>query len=231
MNDQPTQTNEIFEAIRSGEVKMHSRLYFILRDVLGIVAIVIVLLMAVYLASFIIFVLQGSGAWFVPVFGLAGWFALFMALPWMLILLSAIFVIILAVLVKRYQFAYRWPLLYSFLGIIFLIAATCFLFVQSSFSGEFFSSPIAQEVPFLGLYYPGFGKIESGDIHRGTIVLTGANGFVLRDNIGNLLNVHIVSSTNMMPGLAFRTGDQVVVFGDTSATGTIYAFGVEKVMN
>jgi uncharacterized membrane protein len=221
--------NKIFDAIKSGEVKMRPRWYFLLRNTLGVVAIVIILLIVVYLASFIIFVLHQDGAWFVPVFGLSGWFALFSALPWMLILLSALFVVMLAFLAKRYQFGYQWPTLYSVLGAIFLIAAVSVLFIQTSFYDEFFSSSIAQDVPFLGMYYPGFGTLEPNDVHRGIIILTDVKGFVLQDNAGNISNVFVGPSTTVPFGSVFQTGDSAVVFGDRSSTGTIYAVGVEKV--
>ena len=230
-NIQENMQDKIFDAIKSGELKMRPRRYFIMRDVLGVVAIIIILLMAVYLASFIIFVLHQDGAWFVPVFGLSGWFALFNALPWLLILLSAIFVIFLAMLVKRYQFLYQWPMLYSLLGVIFLIAAVCFLFIQSSFYNQFFSSGVMEDVPFLGSYYPGFGTLGPNDVHRGVIssgTLTAASGFILEDNGGGTSTIIIASSTIIPLGPAFEAGDTIVVFGDRSPTGTIYAAGVER---
>jgi hypothetical protein len=220
--------DKIFDAIKSGDLKMRPRWYFILRDVLGVIAIVIVLLVVVYLASFIIFVLHQSGAWFVPVFGLSGWFALFSALPWLLVLLSAIFVIVLAILVKRYQFSYQWPMLYSFLGVVFLIAAACFLFIESSFYNQFFSSSIAEDVPFLGMYYPGFGTLGPNDVHRGIIASTNPDGFVLEDNGGGTSTIFIATSTIVPLGPGFQQGDMIVVFGDRSTTGTIFAAGVER---
>src|SRR6185437_2652081 len=152
-----TPTDQIIEGIKKGNVKMRPRWYFVLLEILTAVALVIILLIAIYLASFIIFVLHQSGAWFVPVFGLAGWYALFNALPWVLILLSAIFVVVLAFLGKRYQFGYQWPLIYSLLGIIFLVAGMCFLFVQTALYNNLFNSTISHQVPLLGEYYPGIG--------------------------------------------------------------------------
>ena len=224
-------SEKVLDTIKARDLKMRPRWYFILRDVLGVVAIVIVLLMAVYLASFIVFVLHQNGAWFVPVFGLDGWFALFNALPWMLILLSAAFIIILAVLVKRYDFAYQWPMVYSILAAFFLVGAACLFFIQSSFYNEFFSSSIAQDVPFLGLYYPGIGPLSSNEIHRGAVVMAGDNGFVFRDSTGAISNVIISSGTIGSFGAVFTAGESIVVFGDRSVSGTIYAVGVAKLGN
>src|SRR5581483_4753552 len=103
-NDQKQFSEGIMKAIKQGDIKMRPQWYFTLRDILGVIAIVLVLLIAVYLASFIIFVLHQDGAWFVPVFGLAGWWALFNALPWTLISLSAVFIVLLAFLARQYSF-------------------------------------------------------------------------------------------------------------------------------
>lgn len=218
----------VFEAIRSGKVTMRSRWYFVLRDIMAMIAIIIVLLIAVYFASFVIFVLHQNGAWFVPVFGFAGWFALFSALPWILIILSAIFVVVLAFLVKRYPFGYRWPLLYSFLGIIFLISAVCFVFVGTSFYNAVFNSTASRDFPFLGSYYPGIGVLEPNDIHRGTVTQVGMDEFSLQDTSGDGSEVFIGPETKLALGAVFNVGDAVVVFGNRTASGTILAVGVEK---
>jgi hypothetical protein len=221
--------DRILESVKSGQVKMRPRWYFLLRDILGIVAIVIILLIAVYLASFIIFVLHENGAWFVPFFGLAGWYSLFVALPWVLVILSCIFVVALAILARRYQLGYQWPFLYSVLGTIFLIAAVCFIFVQTSFYNTFFGSSVSHEIPFLGEYYPGIGILQADDIHRGEVVASSSLGFTMDDSASGTLLVVVASSTQVPFDPTWNPGDMVVVFGDVSPTGTIKAIGVEKI--
>lgn len=227
-NEQKILGDEFMAAIKSGKVKMRPRWYFVLLDALAVIAIVIALLIVVYLASFIIFVLHQSGAWFVPVFGFAGWFALFYALPWVLIALSGLFVIGLAFFAKRYPFGYKWPLVYSVLGVFFLIVAVSFLFVQTSFSNALFNAPVPRAL--LGEYYPGVGILAPNDIHRGEIVAVTPYGFLLENLSGSeTSSVVIASETEItFPGL-FQVGDNVVIVGDRSATGTIRAFGIEKI--
>jgi hypothetical protein len=218
----------VMESIASGKVKMRPRWYFILRDLLGIIAIIIVLLIAVYLASFAIFVLRQSDAPFVSIFGLAGWYALFSSLPLVLIILSAIFIITLAVLGRRYSFGYQWPFLYSILAAIFLIVGVSFLFVQSASYDELFSiTPVSSQIPFLGTYYPGLGILQSDQIHRGDIISLTDEGFLMSEG-PNETSAIIVSSTTKMPPTAFQPGDMVVVFGNASPTGTVLAVGVQE---
>ncbi len=219
---------QVMQSITSGKVKMRSRWYFILRDALGIIAIIIVLLIAVYLASFTIFVLRQSNAPFVSLFGLAGWYALFSSLPLVLIILSTIFIITLAILGRRYPFGYQWPFLYSILGAIFLIVGVSFLFVQDASYDQLFSiTPISSQVPFLGTYYPGLGILQSNQIHRGEIVSLTGDGFIINEG-NSQIDTIIVSSTTKLPPAAFHPGDMVVVFGDASPTGTVFAVGVQE---
>lgn len=223
--------DNIVRSIRSGEIKMRPRWYFVMRDTLGTMAIVIVLLIAVYLASFIIFVLHQDGAWFVPVFGFSGWYALFNALPWVLITLSGLFVVLLASLATRYQFGYKWPLLYSLLGIVFLILAVSFLFVQTTFSDVLFASSLSRQIPLLGEYYPGVGVLSPNNVHRGEIAQIMPGGFIVEGIFGGTSTIVIASETDMMPEGGLKIGDIVVIFGNRSMTGTIEAVGIEKLDN
>lgn len=223
--------DQIMGAIKSGDIKMRPRWYFRLRNTLGATAIIIILLTAVYLGSFIIFVLHQDGTWFVPVFGILGWFALFNALPWVLITLSCLFVVALAFLVTRYPFSYQWPLLYSFLGIVFLIAATSFLFVQTSFSNILFTAPIPRGLPLLGEYYPGVGILSPNNVHRGTIEAITTSGFIVASLFGGTSTIVIASETDTAYTGTLGVGDVIVVFGDRSPTGTINAVGIERLTN
>lgn len=222
-------SDRIMQRIKNREVKMRSRWYFVLRDVLGVTAIIILLLVAIYVASFVIFVLHQSGAWFVPVFGLSGWWSLFNALPWILISLTVVFTILLAILVKRFPFGYKWPLIYSLLAIGFLIAAASFLTIQTSLVQKYFMSSAARGVPLFGEYYPGIGVLSPNDVHRGQIVGILPDGFRLQDGLVTPLRVLVSTATVFSPSVGLHEGDRVVVFGlMNEASGTIRAVGVEK---
>ncbi len=219
----------VMESIKSGKVKMRPRWYFILRDILGIFAIVIVLLIAVYLASFTIFVLRQSNAPLVSIFGLAGWYALFTSLPLVLIVLSAIFIIALAILGRRYPFGYQWPFLYSILGAIFLIVGVSFLFVQNTSYDQLLGiAPASPQISLLGTYYPGLGILQSDQIHQGEIISLTNNGFMLSDSSGHNAVVMITPSTTLPSVAILQAGAMVVVFGNASPTGTVLAVGVQK---
>jgi hypothetical protein len=221
--------DQVIAAITSGQAKMRPRWRFVMRTMLTATAGVIILLFLIYLASFIIFALHESGAWFVPVFGLGGWYAFFNALPLVLIFLVAVFIAILAFLMRRYPAAYHWPLVYSLLAIVFLIVGGGLVIAQTSLSQTLFSTGTGQGgVPFLGAWYGGLTVPDLGDVHEGRVVLIMPNGFVIASFRGTTSTVMIVTSTSLLYGSAFSPGDVVVVFGDRGEDGIIRAIGIER---
>lgn len=212
-------------AIRSGEAKMQPRWHFVLRTILFIVGGIIALLALLYIASFIVFVLQETGLWFAPVFGVAGWYSFFRSLPWILVALLIVFVLILALLVKRYSFVYERPTMYLLIGIVALVALGGFLIAATPFHRTLFDSARSGNLPVLGGLYRGFGMQRFGDIHRGTIVATTTGGFIIQDHGGQTSTVPYGSWGHSEPGI----GNDVVIFGQRTPSGTINAQGIQQV--
>jgi len=221
---------DVLAAIKSGEVKMRPKWRFTLISALAIVAAAIVFLILVYVVSFIIFMLHETGVWFVPAFGLNGWYALFWSLPWILILFSGIFVILLALLVRKYPVAYRRPVLYSFLAILFLVAAGSASIVNTSLFREIFSAgPNETLLPFVGSFCADCRVPDPGDVHHGEVLATAPNGFVMEDLRNRTLIVLVGSTTMVREDGTLVPGDRIVVFGAFVSTDTIGANGVEQI--
>ncbi len=220
---------EVLGKITRGEAKMRPKAYFALRTATGILIGVIVLLLMIYLAGFAVFALRESGVWYEPEFGLAGWSAFFTSLPWALIGLVAILLATLAAIMHRYPWGYRWPIVYSLLGALCLIAAANLLIIGTSLRREVFSEGVHQRVPVVGAYYPGFAVPEEDDIHRGFVQAPLPGGFVLMDLYGATSAIEVSTATFLEPSFAPRSGEEVVVFGDRNGSGTIRAIGVGEI--
>ena len=132
-NEENKIKQDVLAAIAGGEIKQRPRWFFVLRGTLVGIGIGLGLCVVLYLISFILFILRETGVWFTPAFGFRGWFVFFRSLPWVLIGLSLIFTAVLEILVKRYSFAYREPLMYSVLGIVAIVAAGGFLLAGEAF--------------------------------------------------------------------------------------------------
>ena len=87
----PSMKNDVLKAIQAGQVKMRPKWQFITKAALMVLGVVLAALATLYLVSFIVFILRQTGVLFVPAFGPGAFGVFFMSLPWLLILLAAVF--------------------------------------------------------------------------------------------------------------------------------------------
>lgn len=220
---------DVIGAIKAGKAKMRPKAYFVLRAAIGVLSGVIAFLLLVYLVSFVVFALRESGIWFEPSFGPSGLAAFFRSLPWVLLALIAVLFVALAALVRRYQFGHRWPIVYSLIGVIFLVATGNLLIAQTSLRAEMFRDGVNERLPIVGEYYEGFAVPSVNDIHRGQVLTPFPGGFILSDLRGATSAVLVASATRILPGASLEPGSVVVVFGDRDGSGTIQAVGISEI--
>ncbi len=218
----------VLAAISSGRIKMRPRWQFILQAALLGVGAVIILLTLLYLVSFILFALHESGAWFVPNFGLPGWWALFRRLPWVLIGFVIVFVVVLEVLVRRYAFAYQRPLLASALWIVGIVFVGGLVISATRFHREIFDFSRRSGLPVIGGIYQRFGVPRFDDIHRGEIVQMATGTFVIQDDDGDTSTIIIMPATRLPLGNGFEVGDMVVVLGRRTRAGSFRRLGFSR---
>lgn len=223
MNDKKL-SSKILERIKDGEVRMVPKWRFVLSSALLFLGALIIFFTLLYLASFGIFMLRESGALFVPLFGMRGILIFVGALPLILIGLLLLFVFILEVLVRRYAFIYRRPLLVSVGAILALVVFGGIALERTRIHHELYRQARANQLPppIGNMYRAGGSHIP--EVERGQILSFIPGGFVLQDEDGTS-TVLIEAHTRLPFGADFKVGDQVVVFGD-EASGTIHAFGV-----
>ncbi len=229
-NEENKIKQDVLAAIAGGEIKQRPRWFFVLRGTLVGIGIGLGLCVVLYLISFILFILRETGVWFTPAFGFRGWFVFFRSLPWVLIGLSLIFTAVLEILVKRYSFAYREPLMYSVLGIVAIVAAGGFLLFETSLHQSLFDSARRGGLPVIGAFYKQFGVERFDDIHPGVIIGTTTDGFTIQEPFdAKRATVILASDTDVSPGVTFMPSDTVIVFG-SEASDVIQAVGVREVV-
>lgn len=207
---------KIQHAIETGQIAMRPRWHFVLKSVLFSLGGVILLLALLYFSSFVFFALHKSGLWIVPTFGLrAGWVFL-RSLPWLLIFLTLIFIVLLEVVVRKYTFGFRKPLLYTAFGILLL-----------ALFGGFIISRTPLHEHFSNTFYHNFGPTHLDDVHPCTVGEVTETGFSCTTEDGENLTVNIGPNTRFPLGTDFAQGDEVVVFGPEE-DGVIDALGVGK---
>ena len=227
MNKKPIR-EKVLQAIRSGGVRMRPKWHFAVRAALMAAGAIILFLALLYLASFVLFVLRRTGVWFVPAFGPSGWYAFLRAIPWILVVVFLAFVATLEVLVRRYSFAYRRPLLISAFGIVLAVLLGGFILERMHFHGRFSGYAERNRLPFAGRLYREFGERRFRNVHAGTITALGEHGFTMENRGGEALTVVITPRTRLPFGMDFSAGDAVVVFGERD-DHTVQAFGIRRV--
>ena len=224
----------VLEAIKSGQVKMRPKWHFILKTALAAIGGIILLLAILYFTSLIIFMMRRTtGIWFVQIFGPHEWFDFLLSLPWLLIIFALLFVIILEILVERYSFAYRRPLLYSAIGIVILAVIGGFLVAGTSLHDRLFkytegNRPPPPFMPFASPLYHGFGQPHPRNIHIGEIIEIVKDGFVIKNQLGEILTIIISPQTRLPLNKNLSKGDIIAVFGERK-NNNILAFGIKDI--
>ena len=216
----------VLHKIKQGEVSMRPRWYFVLKSFLVLAGMCILGLWLIYLVSFIIFALVTSGVIIIPIFGIQGLIEFLFALPWLLIVIAILFVVLLEILVNRYSFGYRKPLLYTLFTIIGLTVMGTFLVSQSGIHDMAMQRSVERQLPIFGEMYKGYGIPPNERIHIGEIIVMNDKGFILDERIKGKLNIILNNQTQQPKGTIFNVGDHVIVFGPRQAD-EVQAFGVK----
>jgi len=215
----------ILQKIQTGELKMAPRWHFVLRTALYGSGVLLVALIAVYLMSFVMFLLYRNGLFFAPAFGLRGLVFIVVASPWLLIAVTLIFLGLLLALVRNFAFSYRRPLVYSLLA-----ASAGVLLVSTLIHMTMMHERVRSFVEGRGI--PGMSALYTD--HRPSGVSFGLIGkitdqgfLLLLDDTGEALDVATTTNTHL-PSESLQVGTRVMVFGDVN-TGKVTALGVRPI--
>jgi len=221
--------SRVIDAIENRRVMMRPRWHFVLLFLLRATGLVVAFLGLLYLISFILFVLRHSGLLFTPLFGFGGLYRLLFSLPWILVFFSLFFLVVLEVLVRRYAFAYRRPLVYSILGIFVLVFLGGIIVVQTSFHSRLLRYAREERLPVAGFFYRAFTGVQPEHVFRGYVLEKTKDGLIIEGSRGVRDAIRITPQTRLPFGGDFDGGDVVIVFGNRIATTTISAIGIKKV--
>ncbi len=236
MEEKKEQLNkEILSQIKEGKVEMKSRWFFVLRTLLGILGVFLLSLCLIFLVSFILFGLRKSGVALAPGFGPQGFILFAMSLPWMLILITAAFLAVLEILIRKYSFVYKKPILYSLIGVF--VATTLITLLLPSFSlhNSIFRAYQPEvgdreaDMPPIGRFYRGFGMPHPSDLLRGVVVDFSTGTLVIANENGVTSSVILNDFTKIFPGTDMGIGDELLIFGPRSTSGIIRAFGIREI--
>lgn len=207
--------DRVMASVKSGQLKMRPKWYFILRALLLAVGVALAALGGLYLASLLVFIAHETGISTVPVFGWPGIMLFLTSLPWVLILLVLLLIVILELMVRHYSFAYRLPLIYSSLGVLLLVGAGGLMVAFTPFHGMMANCPPLGGPPpcAMGVY----GDLDPGrhnNIQRGTIARISGRNYIITNRNQEELLIVVSSRTKLPLGSDFEVGDKIVIMGE-----------------
>ena len=230
---------KIIAAAKSGKLKMRPRWHFVLRAVLWLAGAVIAVLAALYFASLFLFINRETGIWLAPVFGWRGVLIFLASAPWLIILSVLVFALALEILVRRYGFTYRLPLLYSALAVLLFVFAGAALLVRTPLHENLSRCPrgdrllepahFVPEGPPCGTgVYRDLGPRRFHDFYYGTVKNIAGADFIIITRQREDFIVRINSQTRLPFGAQFQIGDELAVVGDRKGD-QIDAFGIVEI--
>lgn len=216
---------KLLTKIKNGEIEMTPRWRMVLRSVLWSSVLVVAVLVAVYILSFILFTLHQTGVWFAPQFGWNGMVLLIVSSPWILITALLFFLVILYVLVSQYSFSYRKPLVYSLVGVVLVVVAVSSFIQQLAVHDRIQKFADRHDVPGIGRLYRGVADHVPPEVTIGEVTKREVDHFMIINGADESVMVKITEATKLPRGREVAVGDRVMVFG-SEVSGEIRAFGV-----
>lgn len=207
---------EILKKIEGGEVKMRPKTYFIMRSTLYIVGLLLLLLFALFLVSFIAFIVKGNALAELLSYGGRGWQGFIFALPWLLILLVVLAAALFEAIATHYAMVYKRPLIYSCLAVVLIVVAGGVLLASTTMHHKAFDAALSNRLPVAGALYRHYGMAESNMLTVGMIVEINLEDgeLTIKTRDGKMVVVHTTSETKMPPEDKLFIGLPVGVIGE-----------------
>lgn len=226
--EQPTNSikDNVLKSIAAGRIVMKPRWHFMLRAVLLVTGVVLAGMTLLYVVSFALFMLRESGDLFAPQFGLRGLWALLVSLPLVFVCLAIVFLVVLEILVRRYEFAYRKPLVYSVLGISLIVFLGSFAIDRARVHDQLLRHAVSDRLPLGGKLYRSWSVQPSRHAVVGVIVNKTNQGFNIQSHRHESFFV-LVTNETALPEDELAERDLVAVFGPRYE-GTITAVGIRR---
>lgn len=217
-NQQPSVKAQVLSHIESSRTHMRPGWYFFFHAVLFLLLLCFVLGVLVYSVSFAVFAMQQSGVWMLPRFGWRGVPVLLAALPWVVLAIITASFLAAEVLLRRYAFAYRRPMIVLGAGVFLFTGIGSFIIMQVHAHERLKRIVVDRDVPIMGRVYRSPREKQFRSFHPGVVMLLGEDGFLLRHARGDELTVRVTPQTRLAPGMVLRIGDDVVVLGPRSGS-------------
>ncbi len=224
--------DEVLHKIRTGDVHMKPKSYFALKIILLAFVAALVVIVAAWLVSFIIFSLNISERSTLLGFGWRGIQTFLWLFPWRLLLVEVILIALLGRLTRHFRFSYRSPMLYSLVGGMALSGILALVMNSGAVQEALLQQHHQSNLPLIGSMYERVERPERPDdrpeVIRGVIMNMEQNKLVVKNADEETVLINVLLPESAFLGPAFMIGDEVFVAGDLVGD-TLQAYGIKKV--
>jgi len=205
---------EVLGRIRRGEVKMHSRGYFLLKSFLWALALVFFLLLTAALTVFVFYSLKLTGVLALTGFGFKGMRDFLLAIPLSLVVITLLFIFAAGVFLKQYPVTYRRPLIYGVGALLVIISLGSVALVASTgLRRGIYETVEYGEIPVISDFYDAYTKTNNGKVTVGRVVRAEEGEMTVVTREGEEVRAVFGPQTSIYTDRAFGVGDYVIVYG------------------
>lgn len=204
----------LLSAINDGEVEMRPRWHFLAHSILAAIGAMFLLMWVLYVVSLILFSLRKTGALQMPAFGAPGWYEFFAVLPWLLIAVSVLAIILLESLLHRYAFAYRQPVLYSFVALLFIAICGAIAVDRMQVHTFIRTFSTARGLYPVESFYQDIDCEHDYRFIKGGVIQNGTDEVIVAEEDGSLSRIVFDTRAQFAGERGFATSDTIFVFGD-----------------
>lgn len=219
MSDDQELNKDILQKIESGKVTMRPKSSFIWHTVLWVIAVCLLAAAAVFVLTFIIFILRTNGNWDLPAFGLHGLVEFLTVFPWLFVPALILFLWLLERFILRHSQAYRLPMLYSG-GALILVVVIASLAVLAT--------PLHHHLEKSGGLYHFFGSARPDDFYVGGITSSTPTSYTIVTPKGQNLTILKNSGTQIISNSPIATGDCVEIISEEQKGNQLTAMSIKK---
>ena len=219
---------DILQKIKSGKIKMKPRLFFVIKAGFCILLFLALLILAVYLVSFIVFMMRASGLWFLPGFGFEGFRILFGSLPWILIVVSLALILFSEFFAEHFAFVYKKPMIYSISAILLIVLISGIATAFTPMHAGIFQKVSESNLPLVKPFYDQVSNINPENMHTGIILDINELDFNIQTLDGQNLKVIPCKNGKGKTPKILAEGERVVIVGPVK-NNTIDCLNILKV--
>lgn len=192
-----TDIENILNKIKTGEVKMTSKQFFIMKWLTLMVTSIFFLFLAFYIFAYVTFLFIDNGLMSIPLSAQGGLFEFLVEIPWTLVALGLVSIFLFSVTSKTFYKIYRKPFLTFFFLILIIIMISHIIFVESGIMRFVKQEAYQMRVQLVPDKFLDFRDSQTGTLFVGYVVSTTSNSVIIRDRRNALEEVFVTEGMNL----------------------------------